>query len=883
MAVRVLTPFQQTVGLAYCDDVAVDATGNSYISGQFRGTVRFDNRTITAPSGLTGTYIAKMDATGAYRWIVTLNAGSTGAGYGRSGSISTNLAVDAAGNLIVASDFTVATLTLGGTTLTNAGGSDLFVAKLDANGNWLSAVRAGGPGNEEVRGLALDGSDNAYLTGQFTGTMGVGSTTLTSVGEQDVFVARLDANGTWRWATRGGGVGVDLGTDVGLDANGHAYATGILSASGGQLGSTTLPRSAFIVRLDAATGAYQRTSFVTTGAEFLYGRLAVDAAGACYLASRYLGSITFGAFTIRSIGVGVSNEDVFVAKLDAAGTWQWAQTAGGFSGADCSGVAVDARGNTYLAGSFRGPTQFGTTALVPQNVRLLFNDPYVAKLDAAGNWLWAVPAGGQNEDVSTSFALGPAATPYIVGTHFSSSMAFGPITVPGESFFAASTYVARLQPNQLRIAGDSVLCGGATQLTASTLGTGVSWRWNTGATTSSISVTQPGIYTVTASFPDGYSLSESYRVRSIVPIVQITGGAGYLCPGTPRQLTAVAAGATGWRWNTGETTPSITITQPGTYTVTASFSSACTATAQVVVVGNAVGISGRLQLCPGQSTTLTATATGAAVTGYRWSTGATTPTLLVGQAGTFQVTTTFADGCQLSATHTVGPPVAQVASVSGDTILCRGSALTLTALNPDALAYRWNTGATTPTIAVTQPGTYGVVLSYAGGCTSRDSLQVLPAPIIPTTLTLGRDTTLCEEEPLLLRVPAITGPGVSWRWSDGSRGPTLTVREAGTYTLLIHTPCEDITLHRSLNYTSCLLIPNVITPNGDRQNDQFVVRNMTSGDWDLTLYNRWGRQVYHTNAYHQEWGADAAPGLYYYILRRPVVNVLYKGWLEVIR
>jgi hypothetical protein len=165
MAVRVLTPFQQTVGLAYCDDVAVDAAGNSYISGQFRGSVRFDNRTIIAPTGLTSTYIAKIDATGAYRWIVSLNAGSTGVGYGMSGVISTNLAVDTAGNLIVAGDFAVATLTLGGTTLTNAGGSDLFVAKLDANGNWLSAVRAGGPSNEEVRGLALDSSNNAYLTG----------------------------------------------------------------------------------------------------------------------------------------------------------------------------------------------------------------------------------------------------------------------------------------------------------------------------------------------------------------------------------------------------------------------------------------------------------------------------------------------------------------------------------------------------------------------------------------------------------------------------------------------------------------------------------------------------------------------------------------------
>jgi gliding motility-associated-like protein len=879
MAVRVLAP---TGGRPYAHDVVVDAAGNSYVSGQYNGSVRFDARTLTAASG--DTYIAKIDAAGNYRWIVTLNTGFYGGASG-TGINASSLAIDGSGNVYIAGIFATPTLALGSTTLINSGaGPDLFVGKLDPNGNWLSAVRAGGLGTESVHGIAVDGGGNAYVTGSFTGTASFGGSVITARRAQDAFVARLDAGGAWRWAVPGNGSGDDAGDGIGVDANGHVYVAGTRMALGGPSGTSPILSGLFIYRLDVLTGAYQRSTTIATG-RFYYGRLAVDAAGACYLAGCYQGSLTFGAYTLASIGMGVSNENVCVAKLDAAGTWQWARAAGGYYGTYCSGIAIDDRGGTYLAGSFRGPSQFGAVTLTSQNIALLWNDAYVAKLDAAGTWLWAVPAGGGKEDVSTGFALGPAATPYLVGEHRSPSMAFGNLTIPGEANELQSTYVARLQANRVFIAGDSVLCnGGRTQLTASTFGAVASWRWNTGATSASITVSQPGTYTATVTFPGGYSVSETYRVRSIVPPpVAVTGTAGFLCPGTPRQLTAVAAGAVGWRWSTGATTPGISVTQPGTYTVTAIFSSACTATAQAMVAGNEVQIGGRLQLCPGQSTTLTATATGAAVTGYRWNTGATTPTLLVGQAGTFQVTATFADGCQRTATHTVGPPVAEVASVSGDTILCRGTTLTLTALNPDAIAYRWNTGATTPTISVTQPGTYGVVLSYTGGCTSRDSLRVLPAPVLPAALTLGRDTTLCEEQPLLLRVPAIAGPGVSWRWSDGSTGPTLAVREAGTYSLLIRTPCDSLALRRRVGYASCLLIPNVITPNGDRQNDQFVIQNMTSGDWDLTLYNRWGRQVYHTNAYRQEWGKDAPAGNYYYLLRHPATNVSYKGWLEVIR
>ena len=879
MATRVIAPIPGPGSRPFSHDVAVDAAGNSYVSGDFLGPVTFG--TTTVPAGSSDVFVAKLDAAGNPRWIVTIKAGKNI----NNAVVNSRLAVDASGNVYVAGTFVSPTLTLGSTTLTNAGGADLFVGKLDPNGNWQSAVRAGGSGNEVVGSLALDGSGTAYLAGEFTGTTRFGSTALVSAGREDFFVARLDASGSWRWAVGGGGSGAEWNSDVGVDAHGFVYLASLVE-TGGQFGSFTIPATAALVaKIDAATGTCQRVTSVGGIRYFNNGHLAVAADGICWLAGNFRNTVRFGNFPLTSTGNSAFNEDLFVAKLDAAGAWQWASTVGGPSGEYSRGIAVDARGNAYLTGTFGGAsTQFGSVTLVAQNAQLFFSDVFVAKLDPTGNWLWAVPAGGLQSDISTSLALGPFDTPYIVGEYFSPSMTFGALATPGAPNHLASTFVARLQPNQLRISGDSVLCnGGSTQLTASTFATGpISFRWNTGATTASIAVTQPGTYSATATFTGGYSLTEQFRVRSIAPSVQITGGSGFLCPGTPRQLTAVAPGAGAVRWSTGATTPSITVTQSGPYSVVATYGPACRTTAQVTVASNALRIGGRLQLCPGQSTTLTAIATGSAASAYQWNTGATTPTLLVGQAGTYRVTATLAGGCQLTATHTVGPPVATVASVSGDTLLCPGTVLTLSALNPDALTYQWTTGATTPTIAIAQPGRYGVLLTYTGGCTSRDSLLVAPAPVAPV-FTLGPDTTLCLEQPLRLQAPAFEGPGVVRRWSDGSSGPSLLVREPGTYSLQFTTPCGTRTASRRVAYASCLRIPNVITPNNDQRNDRFVVEGLTQGDWDLTLYTRWGKQVYHAAAYRHDWGGDAAPGTYYYLLRNATTNVMHKGWLEVIR
>lgn len=116
---------------------------------------------------------------------------------------------------------------------------DIFVAKLDTNGEWQWAVSAGGPKTDQGNGIAVDDEGNVYITGVFYDVALFGDTILASLGYLDVFVAKLDTNGDWQWAISAGGADWDEGYDISIDSNGYIYTTGYFDASA-TFGTTTL-------------------------------------------------------------------------------------------------------------------------------------------------------------------------------------------------------------------------------------------------------------------------------------------------------------------------------------------------------------------------------------------------------------------------------------------------------------------------------------------------------------------------------------------------------------------------------------------------------------------------------------------------------------------
>jgi len=178
-------------------------------------------------------------------WLWAKQAG------GASNDESYNIAVDANGNSYVTGNFT-GSATFGSTTLTSSGYNDIFVAKLDINGNWLWAKQAGGTGWDYGFVIAVDDNGNSYVTGYFSGSVTFGTTTLTSSGYEDIFVAKLDRNGNWLWAKKAGGTSDDIGYGIAVDANGNSYVTGYFEESA-TFGTTTLmssgSRDIFVAKL----------------------------------------------------------------------------------------------------------------------------------------------------------------------------------------------------------------------------------------------------------------------------------------------------------------------------------------------------------------------------------------------------------------------------------------------------------------------------------------------------------------------------------------------------------------------------------------------------------------------------------------------------------
>ncbi|MDH3217262.1 MAG: hypothetical protein OEN01_13420, partial [Candidatus Krumholzibacteria bacterium] len=161
--------------------VAVDASGNVVVTGEFRGTVDFGGGNLVS-AGSDDIFVAKYDASGAHQW--SQRAGSTNLerGYG--------VAIDASGNVVVTGPFQ-GTVDFGGGDLVSAGSTDIFVAKYDASGAHQWSQRAGSTGGDIGQGVAVDASGNVVVTGEFQGTVEFGGGDLVSAGSTDIFVAKF--------------------------------------------------------------------------------------------------------------------------------------------------------------------------------------------------------------------------------------------------------------------------------------------------------------------------------------------------------------------------------------------------------------------------------------------------------------------------------------------------------------------------------------------------------------------------------------------------------------------------------------------------------------------------------------------------------------------
>lgn len=363
-------------------------------------------------------------------WCWATQAGGTG---GTSDSYVYNIITDSSGNSFVVGYFR-GSVTFGTTSLTSSGSEDIFIAKLDANSNWLWAVKAGGSSNDYGRGIDVDDNGNAYVTGYFQGTATFGTISLTSSGgSQDTFIAKLDTNGNYLWVVKTVGASSDFGYSITTDHIGNSYVVGYFLGTI-HFGTTQLisngSNDIFVAKLSTNGSWLWAVKAGGTSYDEGWG-ISTDNNGNIYITGYFAGTSTFGTTTLISSG----GYDVSVAKLDPNGNWLWAVQAGGASGENSNCIATDSSGNSYIAGYFQGTATFGTISLTSSGSQ----DIFISKLDTNGNFLWANKAGGTSGDNSHGIATDNSGNCYVTGS-FLSTATFGPteLTISsGDGIFIA--------------------------------------------------------------------------------------------------------------------------------------------------------------------------------------------------------------------------------------------------------------------------------------------------------------------------------------------------------------------------------------------------------------------------------------------------------------
>jgi gliding motility-associated-like protein len=262
----------------------------------------------------------------------------------------------------------------------------------------------------------------------------------------------------------------------------------------------------------------------------------------------------------------------------------------------------------------------------------------------------------------------------------------------------------------------------------------------------------------------------------------------------------------------------------------------------------------------------------------RWQDGTAGAAYQVEKSGLYWVETKvedciFRDSIQV--TFITPPGVA----LGADLVLCEVQTKLLSVPAAAGTSYRWQDGSTGTSYLVKAAGSYWVE-ARTGPCLRTDTVTVTYTS--PPVVSLGRDTTLCSGSTLQLRLPF---PGAAVKWSTGETGNAITISTPGTYWAQVSEGLCNRSDTVQVNYQDCItFIPNVITPNGDAQNDYFRVLGLDLESWRLVIVNRWGKVVYTTDRYRNEWqGEGVASGLYYYRLFHASRDISYTGWVHVLR
>ena len=403
-------------------NVVVDSLGNAYITGDFHNTVNFGSGNITS-SGVKDIFIAKFDTTGSLEWVKTYGDSSFDRGL--------DIAIDSSDNIYVTGYF-MRTVNFGGGNVTvtdpSSGGSDLFVLKLNSSGEFQWVYTVGGSNNDNGKGIDVDSSGNVYISGIFKDTVNFGGGDITSHGNFDIFVLKLNSSGVFQWVYHAGGTGNDQAYPISVDTNGNVLVAGYFFDTANFTPASCTSRGSadiFVLKLTTSGLLNFIRCYGSTSVDYPWG-VDFDSAGNAYITGGFSNTINFDCGNTTSSG----SQDIFVMKLNSSGNCQWVYTVGDSDMDYGWALETDSSNNSYITGYFQDTVNFGGGNITSVGNR----DVFVLKLNSSGVFQWVYTAGGTEADYSYGLDIDSSGNIYAVGS-FQSTINFGGGNITSEGVY----------------------------------------------------------------------------------------------------------------------------------------------------------------------------------------------------------------------------------------------------------------------------------------------------------------------------------------------------------------------------------------------------------------------------------------------------------------
>ncbi len=825
------------------------SNGYVYIVGGFQATVDFDPGAGTAnlvSSGNNDIFFAKYTTAGDYVWAQKI--GSTGDDYGLGIVLGTNDSIIITGyfsgapNII---DFDPKTA--GTTGVASAGQTDGFVAKYDSAGNYQWVRRIAGTLSEYVWGVALDTSENIFITGYHNSTNVTFEDpeapvqTITSAAPADIYFAKYNHGGICQYAKvfAGGATSNVVGQAIGVDANNDIYITGSFvgtcdfDAGAGTANLTaSVNTDAFLAKY-ANDGTYiwvrafGGNSTTMNQNDNAYS-LDFTASGNIIIGGHFWGTGIFGSQQVTPQGSTVA---AFFTSYTPSGNCNWVKAISGVgtsNQAQIYATDIDDEQNILVTGrflgnavDFDGSTAFYNVASSPGSA----NDIFLAKYDSLGNFMWVNRMGGSTSDEAFVMDIDDSSKIYL-GGYFSGTADFDP-TAGTQTLVASSSndgFIARYTQCDLpdvpgSIEGSDTVCLSlnAEVYTAEVVPGATSYQWTlpagwTGSsTTETISITSnttSGTISVKAVNACGTSIGSASKAITLVPgpaaPTAITGGISSPC--VNGIYTYTASGGTGgnyYVWNipagvtilSASDSVSIVLQMPsstGAIVIGVARANSCDtttfATHTLTVTGIADGTvtPASPTICSGSSVTLTASVFSPNT--YTWSNGlgaGASKTVSPTSTTTYTVTISTTSGlCADVDTVTVTVNAAITASISPATVtICNGQSATLTASG--GTTYAWsNSGGSNASATFSPTTSTTYTVTASDGTCSATASRLVTVNANPTASIQPATVTICNGASATLT--ASGGGTYAWSNSGGTNAAaTFSPTSTTTYTVTV--------------------------------------------------------------------------------------------------